>query len=71
MVQKKNQFISKHKLRGDIQKFLSGSKFTTTGIPVELHLPRYSFCGPGTNLDKRLDEANNPKPCYPKILVTS
>ena len=43
-------------------KFLSGSKFTTTGIPGELHLPGYSFCGPGTNLDKRLDEADNPKP---------
>ena len=41
---------------------LSGSKFTTTGIPGELHLPGYSFCGPGTNLNKRLDEAANPKP---------
>ena len=48
--------MSKHKLGGDIQKFLSGSKFTTTGIPG------YSFCGPGTNLDKRLDEVDNPKP---------
>ena len=42
--------------------FLSGCKFTTTGIPEELHLPTYSFCGPGTNLDKRLNEVNNPKP---------
>lgn len=58
---KKCQFISP-KRGGDIQKFLSGSKFTTTGIPGELHLPGYSFCGPGTNLDKRLDEADNPKP---------
>ena len=58
---KKREFITKHKQGGDTQKFLSGSKFTT-GIPVELHLPRYSFCGPGTNLDKRLDEAHNPKP---------
>ena len=28
----------------------------------ELHLLGYSFCGPGTNLHKRLDEAGNPKP---------
>ena len=41
---------------------LSGSKFTMTGIPGQLHLLGYSFCGPGTNLDKRLDEADNPKP---------
>ncbi len=57
----KSKFISRHKRGRDIQK-LSGSKFTTTGIPGELHLPGYSFCGPGTNLDKRLDEADNPKP---------
>ena len=60
---KKSKFITKHKQGGDIQKFfLSGSKFTTTGIPGELHPPGYSFCGPGTNLNKRLDEADNPKP---------
>ena len=29
---------------------------------LELHLPGYSFCDPGTNLNKRLDEADNPKP---------
>ena len=58
---KKSEF-TKHKRGGDIQKFSSGSKFTTTGIPGELHLPGYSFCGPGTNLDKRLDKADNPKP---------
>ena len=53
---KKSEF-PKHKRGGDMQKFLAGSKFTTTGIPGELHLPGYSFCGPGTNLNKRLDEA--------------
>ena len=42
---KKSKFISKPKRGGDIEKFLSGSKFTTTGIPGELHLPGYSFCG--------------------------
>ena len=47
---------------GDIQNLLLGSKFTTTVIPGELCPPGYSFCGPGTNLDKRLDEADNPKP---------
>ena len=26
------------------------------------HKRGYSFCGPGTNLNKRLDEADNPKP---------
>ena len=30
---KKSKFITKHKRGGDIQKFLAGSKFTTTGIP--------------------------------------
>ena len=58
-VSKKSKFISKHKLGGEFGIIYN---FTTTGIPGELHLPGYSFCGPGTNLDKRLDEANNPKP---------
>ena len=59
---KKSEFITKHKQGGDIQKLLLGSKFTTTVIPGELCPPGYSFCGPGTNLDNRLDEADNPKP---------
>ena len=54
--------LQQKKRRGDIQKFWSGSKITTTGIPGELHLPGYSFCSQGTILDKILDEANNPKP---------
>ena len=37
---KKSELITKHKRGGDMQKFLSGSKFTT-GIPGELHLPGY------------------------------
>ena len=61
-VSNKSEFIIKHKRGGDIQKFLSGSKFTITGIPGKLHLPGHSFCDPGTNLNKRLDEADNPKP---------
>ena len=59
---KKKSIYLQTQTRRRYTKFLSGSKFTTTGIPGELHLPGYSFCGPGTNLDKRLDEANNPKP---------
>ena len=39
--------------RGRYTKVFSGSKLTTTGIPGELQLPGCSFCGPGTNLDKR------------------
>ena len=49
-------------MRGRYTKVFIRSKFTTTGIPGELHLPGYSFCRPGTNLNKRLDEADNPKP---------
>ena len=69
MFSKKCEFVKKskskrdnHETGGDLQKLLSGSKCTITGTPGELHLPGYSFCGPGTNLDKRLDEADNPKP---------
>ena len=28
-------------------------------LPVELHLPRYQFCGPGTKLKKHLDRCDN------------
>ena len=30
--------------------------------PGEKHLKNYNYCGPGTRLDIRLDENNNPKP---------
>ena len=46
---KKSKFISKQKRGADMQKFSSRSQFTTTEILGELHLPGYSFCGPGTN----------------------
>ena len=48
---------------GRYAKFVSQNPFMTNGIPGKLHLPGYSFCGLGTNLDKGVDEANNPKPC--------
>ena len=53
---KKCQFISKDKSGDDMQKFF------LLGTPIELHRPIYSFCGPKTNLDERLDEADNPQP---------
>jgi hypothetical protein len=42
-------------------------------IPVELHirtlpgLKKYGYCGPNTNLQKRLDDNLNPKPAYEPI----
>ena len=33
--------------------------FSTGKYPGELHIPGYSFAGPGTNLDKRLNPINN------------
>ena len=45
----------------DIQSILSKLKFTTTGIPGELHIPGHSFTGPGTNLELRLNPDDTPK----------
>ena len=50
---KKSRFISR-KTGSDIG--LPWSKY-----PNEKHLPGYSFCGPGTRLDLRLDENDNPR----------
>ena len=52
----------KNKIGGDIQKTLS----TLPGLPWakykgEKHIAKYSYCGPGTNLNKRLDGNNRPK----------
>ena len=33
-----------------------------TDLPFELHSPGYQFLGPGTKLNKRLDENKNPLP---------
>ena len=30
-------------------------------LPIELHIPGYSFCGPGTKLVKRLDQGDKEK----------
>ena len=37
------------------------SFYQEVNLQLEYHLPGYSFCGPGTNLNKRLDEADNLK----------
>ena len=33
-------------------------------IPGEKHLPGMQYCGPGTNLDKKLNPDGTPKPQY-------
>ena len=47
---------------GDIQKILGSSKisFPWSKYKNELHLPFYNFAGPGTALEKRLDENDMP-----------
>ena len=57
---KKNRFISKSKVGGDIVSSVISK------IPVELHLrslkgKKYSFCGPNTNLTERLNPDDTPK----------
>jgi len=57
---KKNQFISNSKSGGDIVSSVISK------IPVELHLrslngKKYSFCGPNTNLNERLNSDDTPK----------
>ena len=52
-----------NKTGGDIQKFLSKLPGTPWAkYPGEKHLPGYSYCGPNTRLDIRLDENDSPKP---------
>ena len=47
---------------GDIQKFSPKlSCFIWSRYPGEKHLPSYNYLGPGTCLDIRLNENNNPK----------
>ena len=48
---------------GDIQKFLGNLQgFAWSKYKGEKHLPSYNYLGPGTCLDIRTDEYNNPKP---------
>ena len=46
---------------GDLQKFITDKKigFPWAKYKGELHLLNHNFTGPGTNLDKRLDENDN------------
>ena len=53
----------KHYFGGDIQKFSSKLPgFVWAKYSGEKHLPSYNYLGPGTRLDIRLNENNNPKP---------
>ncbi|ESO88223.1 hypothetical protein LOTGIDRAFT_175895 [Lottia gigantea] len=48
---------------GDIQKSLGSLPgFPWSKYPGEKHLPGHNYTGPGTRLDLRLDENDNPKP---------
>jgi hypothetical protein len=47
-------------MRNMAVKFLP--RFAWEKYPGEKHLPGYSFCGPNSRLDIRLDENGNPKP---------
>ncbi|ESP02296.1 hypothetical protein LOTGIDRAFT_172175 [Lottia gigantea] len=48
---------------GDIQKSLGSLPgFPWAKYPGEKHLPGHNYTGPGTRLDLRLDENDNPKP---------
>ena len=54
--------ILKQYFGGDIQKFLGKLPgFIWAKYKGEKHLPHYNYLGPGTRLDIRLDENNNPK----------
>jgi len=58
---KKFSFLPK-KTGGDIATLMS--KFPGTPwakYPGEKHLPGYNYCGPGTRLDIRLDDQDQPK----------
>ena len=54
---------SKENLGGDIAAKLSGLPgLPWAKYPGEKHIPGYNYCGPGTRLDIRLDENNQPNP---------
>ncbi len=62
-VEKSGGCVPCKKAGGDIQNLLSnlpGLPFAK--YPGEKHIPGYNYCGPGTRLDIRLDENDNPKP---------
>lgn len=58
------EIVIRRKRGGDL---ISGLKSVANklGIPLKnWHLPRHNYTGPFTELDKRLDENNNPKPDF-------
>ena len=61
---KKGQCVICGKIKTQFVKSANGGSFTNSIInklPVEMHLPGYSFAGPGTRLDKRLNPDLTPK----------
>ena len=52
---KKSKFIGKIEGKGVINNMINK-------LPFEMHVPKYNYLGPGTNLKKRLDVNNKPKP---------
>ena len=56
-----NNLLNQYKNGGDLQKFITDKKigFPWAKYKGELHLLNHNFTGPGTNLDKRLDENDN------------
>ena len=58
-----HQRLSNNTYGGDLQSFSSKlPDFLWSKYPGEHHLPSYNYLGPGTRLDIRLDENDNPKP---------
>ena len=56
-------YFFKKKRGGDIAAKLAKLPGTPWAkYPGEKHLPGYSSCGPGTRLDIRLDDQNQPRP---------
>ena len=65
----KNRFLKTTKSGGDLVSFADSAlkKVGFKGLP-ELHLPGHQYCGPGTDLDKRLNpETDEPWPKYKPI----
>lgn len=52
---KRNKTITKHKRRAHKKKYGNGLiDSAINGLPFEMHLPGYQYCGPGTKLEDRL-----------------
>ena len=57
MEQSTHSFINKRKFTGKgglVNKLINN-------LPIELHIPLYNYCGPGTKVEKRLARGDNGK----------